>query len=294
MLPATKQPDLIFSLEGDIYKMQRRPGYAQLLINQNYAGISVLDIWNQQISSTVAFPQAFASTQVIDAWCLRADGQSVILFNQEQRVAVYFSLQSGEPAYRLDIPAAIDNVQDLRYLWQEDTLLLSGGKTSCIFSLEWPDNQPVFVPKSNLQARISQRDWVRALGLLPIYRCNVLQVQNDTGEMLYYDYRVTGKPVIGVVNWKLSAHWSVPAPEEVLRLGYSASARLLFVMDEYEIRAFDRQGVVQAIYPVADGFHYSGLDTLPPDQEHPATLVANASKLSNEHQNLVHVYFLTA
>ena len=63
MFPVKKQPDLIFMVEGDIYKAQRRPGYAQLLINQDYAGISVLDVWNQQISATRAFPQAFAQAQ---------------------------------------------------------------------------------------------------------------------------------------------------------------------------------------------------------------------------------------
>jgi hypothetical protein len=290
MFPVKKQPDLLFTLEGDIYKAQRRPGSAQLLINQDYSGISVLDVWNQQMSSTRAFPQAFAQAQVIDAWCIHADGNLVVLFNQEQRVAVYFSLNVGESAYQLNIPAAIDDFQDLRYLWQGETLLLSGGKTSRIFSLEWPQKQPVFVQKSNLQARLSHPDWVRALGLLPMYRCTVLQVQSDRGEMLYHE--VTDKPVVGSVNWKIPSHWSVPAPKEVP--GLASSDGNLFVLHEYEIHALNTQGEVQTIYPVANGFHYSCFDTLQPDQEHPAALVAIASKLSNERQNLVHVSFLTA
>jgi hypothetical protein len=290
MLSATKQPDLIFSLEGDIYKAQRRPGYAQLIINQDYSGISVLDVWNQQISSTVTFPQAFAEAQVIDAWCLRANGKSVVLFNQEQRIAVYFSLDLGESAYSLNIPTAVNDFQDLRYLWQGDTLLLSGGKTSRIFSLEWLDNQPVFVQKGNLQTHIAQPGWVRALDQLPTYHCNVLRVQCDTGEMLYHN--VTDKPVVGVVNWKAPSQLSMPAPKEVPGVAYAAGH--LFVLHEYEIHALDSQGAVQAIYPVANGFHYSCFDALQPDQEHPAALVAIASKLSNERQNLVHVYFLAA
>ncbi len=284
----TKYPDMLFPLAGDVYKAQRRPGHAHLLVNQDYEGISVLDVWQQRIISTIPFPPRFAAARIIDNWCLRADGNAVMLLNEEERFASFLSLTQNEPAYDLEIPSAIRDVQDLRYLWQEDAFWLAGGRTVSIFTLQEQKNTPVLVEKSNLQARIAQTGWVRALDLLPTYRCNVLSVQSDTGEIRYHTF--ADRPVVGVLNWKDSFRLSVPAPEEVPNLAFGAGR--LFILQEYEIHELNEQGEIQAVYPVTDGFHYYCFDTLRANQGRPPALVAIASKLSDDRASQVQVYHL--
>ncbi|WP_149403917.1 hypothetical protein [Dictyobacter arantiisoli] len=50
-----KKPDLQFSLAGDIYIAQCRPGFPQLLVNQDYERVAILDVWNAQIITTIPF-----------------------------------------------------------------------------------------------------------------------------------------------------------------------------------------------------------------------------------------------
>jgi hypothetical protein len=283
-----KQPDLLFALAGDIYRAQRRPGSTQLLINQDYKGIALLDVWKAQIHTTLPFPASFAEAQVIDGWCLRADGGAAAIFNEEQQRAAYLPLETDEPASPLPIPETMNTFQDLRYLWEKDDLWLSGGKTSRISTLTWPQGKPIWEAKSNLQARIAHTAWVRTLDLLPTYNSTVLRVQPDTGDILYHTF--AEEPVVGVVNWKGQPQWSITAPQEVS--GLTLASHHLFVLHEYEIHALNMQGQIQAVYPVTEGFHFSCFDTLPAQEGHPAALVALASMLADESQNLVHVSIL--
>ena len=283
-----RQPDLLFPLAGDIYVAQRRPGSTQLLINQDYEGIAILDVWNTQVRTTIPFPATFAEVPVIDNWCLRVDGGAVTIFNEQQQLAAYLPLEADEPAAMLPVPAAMSTFQDLRYSWEKDALWLSDGKNSSISMLVWSEGQPAWLEKSNLQARIAHTAWVRTLDLLPIYRCTVLRVQPDTGDILYHTF--AEESVVGVLNWKGQPQWSVAAPQEVAALALSADQ--LFVLHEYEIHALNMQGEIQAVYPVSKGFHYSCFDTLPALEGRPAALVAIASMLADESQNLVQVYEL--
>jgi hypothetical protein len=285
-----KQPDLLFLLTGDIYIAQRRPGSTQLLINQDYEGIALLDVWNAKIHTTIPFPTTFTQAQVIDGWCLREDGGAVVIFNEEQRLAAYIPLETDETTSLLPVPDTMSTFRDLRYLWEKENLWLAGGKTSRISTLTWPQEQPTWVEKSNLQARVAHTEWVRILDLLPTYRCSVLRVQPDTGDMLYHT--LAEEPVVGVVNWKGAPQWSVKAPKEVL--GLALAADQLFVLQEYEIHALNMRGEIQAVYPVSEGFHYSCFDTLPAQEERPAALVTIASMLADESRNMIHVYALGA
>jgi hypothetical protein len=284
------QPDLLFLLTGDIYRAQRRPGSTQLLINQAYEGIALLDVWNAKIQTTIPFPTPFTQVPVINGWCLREDGGAVVIFHEEQRLAAYLPLETDETTSLLPVPDTISTFQDLRYLWEKDNLWLAGGKALDIFTLTWSQEQPTWVEKSNLQAYIAHTEWARSLLRFPSYYCTVLRVQPDTGDMLYHT--LAEESVVGVVNWKGGPQWSVKAPQEVPRLALAADQ--LFVLQEYEVQALNRQGEIQAVYPVSEGFHYSCFDTLPAQEEHPAALVAIASMLADERQHLIHVYALEA
>jgi hypothetical protein len=284
-----KQPDLHFFLTGDIYRAQRRPGSAQLLINQAYEGIALLDVWKAKLHPTIPFPSTFTEVPIIDGWCLREDGGAVVILNEEQRLAAYIPLETDETPSLLPVPERMSTFQELRYLWEtKDTLWLTNRETYSMYTLTWSQEHPTWVKKSGLQARIAHTEWVRRLDLLPTYRCNVLRVQPDTGEMLYH--RWDEEPVIGVVNWKGGPQWSVKAPKEVPHLALGADQ--LFVLQEYEIQAFNRQGEIQAVYPAAEGFHYCGFETLPAHEGHPAALVTIASLLADTHQHLIQVYAL--
>ncbi|MEH2110511.1 hypothetical protein [Nostoc sp.] len=281
-------PDTKFVIAGDIYKVQRRPMHSHIVINNNYQGIRVVDPWNGNDLLQVDFTEGYSNSGIINEWCFRADGQAVLILNEEHRTASLLSLESNLPSYSLLCPS-VQRVIDLRYIWEKNLFWITGGKSYAFFHLEWQGDIPIFVERSGMQARIAHRSWRRALDKLPVSNCNVLRVEADKSQMLYHDFSEKSGQV-GVVSWQDEISWSAPAPEEVSRLAFDG--KQMFILHEYEVHALNEQGQIETVYPVPEGFHYSGLDTIPAQDNKPAALVLVCNSLSDPHYNQFLVYQL--
>ncbi len=281
-------PNIRFAITGDIYKVQRRPMHSHIIINNNYQGIKVIDIWNGNNLLQVDFTEGYSDSGIIDDWCFRADGQAILTLNEECRTASLLSLEIDKSSYSLSCPS-VQRVMDLRYLWVGDLFWITGGKSYGFFHLQWHDNMPIFIESSGMQARIAHRDWRRALDKLPVSTCNVLREEPDKSQMLYHDF--SEKPgQIGVISWQHEISWSAQAPEEVPRLAFDG--KHMFILYEYEVHALNEQGQIETVYPAPEGFHYSGLDTVPAQDGNPAALVLICNSLSDSNYNQVLVYQL--
>jgi hypothetical protein len=283
-----KAPDLVFPLAKDVYKVQKRPGHCQIVVNNGYQGIKVIDPWSGTEVIEVSFTANYADSRVISEWCFRADGEAILLLNEENRKACWLALDSSGKLYDLDCPP-FKIITDLRYIWEDDLFWITSGKSYKFFQLQWQDGLPMFVESSGIKARIAHRAWRQALDRLPVEGCNVLRVEPDKSQMLYHHFSASPGQV-GVVSWSDETIWSAPAPLEVPRLAFHKAQ--MFILYEYEVHAINEQGQIEVVYPVPEGFHYSGLDTIPAQDDQSAALVLVCSSLSTPSLNQVLVYRL--
>jgi hypothetical protein len=281
-------PDIKLAIAGDVYKIQRRPMHNHIVINNGYQGLRVIDPWTGNDVLGVDFTKDYDNSGIVDEWCFRADGQVILVLNEESRAACWLSLEGGGLSYDLKCPP-LNRLIDLRYLWEGDSFWITGGKSYSFFQLQWQDSVPAFVESSGIKARIAHRAWRQALDRLPDSKCNVLRVESDKSQILYHHF--SEKPGrVGAVSWHHETMWSAPAPEEVPRLAFHEGR--MFVLHEYEAHSLNEQGQVEAVYPVPQGFHYSDLDTVPAQNDYPAALVLVCSSLADPQVTQLLVYRL--
>jgi hypothetical protein len=283
------QPDKQFTLSGDIYQVQQRPGHAEMVVNQDYSGISIVRVWEADTTVTFPFAARFAEVGIIDSWCIRADGDAVLLFNADKGLASLVLLTPGLPTYDISLPSSLRPLNDLRYFWKRGVFWLTGCHSDAFYALEWQEGSPHIVEKSSLEARKTQPAWMRMLDQLPVYDCTVERVRPDNGRVLFHTYKKQPGE-IGVISWKNDFHYQAPAPQDFGALAFQGGR--MFVLYEYEIQALSPLGTVQAIYPAPQGFHYTGFDTVPESPQGPAALLAIASALDDSRVNQVQIYRL--
>ncbi|GEM_PF-3202707 len=255
----TPHPTQQLSLPGDVYRIQRRPGTAQLILNDNYQGLRVFDPWSASNNIQAAFPDGYDSTGIVHVWCFRADGQAALVLNAESHIAAWMPLSLTDPhaGQAFMFPAAY-NPLHVRCLWEDDTLLITD-KSQSFLRLVWSDGQPTLIPSTSLDVRIQEPIWRRALDRLP-QACTILRQEADTQRMLYYEY-TEQLARIGIISWRnQSEDWSIPAPDTVFRL--ASSSQSLFVLQESEVQQWNRDGALEAIYAAPTGYRCFDLDTL--------------------------------
>jgi hypothetical protein len=283
-----QNPAREFTLEGDLYQVQRRPMHPHIVVNDDYRGIRVLDPWSGTDVLRVGFTEEYRASGVISGWCFRSDGASVLVLNEAPRTACWLPLDPDGCSFNVACPP-LRRVADLRYLWEGDSFWITGGKSHDFYEQRWERGLPNFVASGGLKARIDHPNWRRALECLPLDGCNVERVESDNSQMLYH-YFAASPERVGMVAWRSGVTWSTPAPDEVQRLAFHGDR--MFVMRDYEVHALNRQGQVEAVYPASKNFRYCGLDTLPAQDAHPAALVLISSAQHDSHLNQCLVYQL--
>lgn len=266
MTESSLSPNYTQLLAGDIYRMQRRPGTGQLVVNDDYRGLRVIDPWLASDPIYLPFPTDYDSAGIIDIWCFRADGSAALVISSENGAAAWISLQEPGQAHALTYPPQRKAV-GIRYVW-DDTLLLIDTSGSFL-ELVWTDGQPSLVPRASIDVRLRHRAWRQALERLPTL-CNVLRHEPDRARLLYYDHAAQPER-IGVINWhNPSAEWAIVVPASVLRL--AANNYTLFVLRDGAVWSWNQCGGSKAVYPVPDGYDCIDLETLPATSRHPSTL----------------------
>jgi hypothetical protein len=282
------RPEIVVPIEGDVYVAQRRPAHRQIVINDDYRGIKLVEPRTGRELPGAPVPDGFRSSGVIDAWCFRADGGSVLVMSNESRAAALISLEAGGHSVDLIRPP-FKTVSDIRYLWEGDSLWMAGGKSFGFFQLVSRDGEWSFQEVSSMVLRRAHPHFRRAVDRLPIGSCNVLRVEPDERRLAFHEW--SGEPGrIGVMSYHDETAWSVPVDGEVPRLAFHGDS--LFVLQEYEVLAIDRRGAIEARYPASEGFSFVDLDTLPGSGDEPARLVLVCSDLGNPRNGRALIYRL--
>ena len=257
-----------FTMTGDVYQVQRRPSFGQIVINDDYQGVRVLDPWTGADIIRTEFTVEYRESGIISEWCLRADGNRVLVLNEKPRSACLLSLDSSTSR---DVPCPpLRLVTDVRYVWEGDSLWISGGKSFGFYELQWHDGTPAFVPSGGLKARFAHPSWRRALEGLPVDKSHVKRVEPDRSRLLYHLFDESPGRV-GMIDWRSGATWSAQAGEEVPILAFHDDR--MFVLQEFEVQQVTRNGDVEAVYRAPDAFRHSGMDTIPSIGGRPAALV---------------------
>ena len=277
-----------FEFNDMIYLLQRRPAHTDVILNHKSQGIRVLDPWNGTDFCRIDFTKGYDSSGLINGWCLRSDGQAVLVLHQESRTASLLSLTASSASYDLKAPP-LPEMSDLRYIWENDSFWLTGGHCFASFNLQWQEGKPTFVERGTIYARIKHRAWRQALDKLKILSSKVLRVEPDKERLIYYDF--DEKPEqMGVLNWGDKTQWSIPAYGYVPVMAYHKEH--LFLMHDYEVHAINHARQVETIYLVPEGFYCSGVDIIPSHHGHPAALVVACSWLRNPERSQILLYEL--
>ncbi len=276
-----------FILKGDVYRVQRRPLHSHIVINDDYHGIRIIDPWSGADVLRVGFTEEYRTAGgAISGWCLRSDGDTALVLNEEPRMACWLPLKPEGGSCNVVCPP-FQHVANLSYLWETDSFWITDGKSHDFYELQWREGLPIFV--ANEKVRIVHPAWSRTLERLPLEGCNVMRVESDKSQILYHCFGDSPRGA-GMLNWRSGVTWFARVMEDVQRLAFHEDR--MFVMYDYEVHALNGQGQVETVYPAPNNFRYSGLDTLPAKDMHPAALVLICWSQHDPHLNQCLVYQL--
>lgn len=269
--PMSRAPARSFVLPGDVYRVQRRPGHPQLVVNDGYEGIAVVDPWDGDVVARVPFSPAFHRAGSVDAWIFRADGDAVLVLNEEDAAACILSLAGGAPR-DLAVPETLA-LPSLAALWNGDVLWATSGKYMQSFRVETAAANPEFSARSSIAARAAETSWRTALDAVRLFQCNVLRVEMDLARMVFYNYTAQ-PPHLGVVDWGTRTVRAHPCAAQPARA--AASERGIVVMGEIVAGLVDADGAMETICEAPEGMRFLDVAVLPADSGRAETLVVLA------------------
>jgi len=305
-----KKPVKHLFLPGELYKVHRRPMQPQIVINDSNQGIKIIDPWREEVKAIIAFTENYISSGTKDQWCFRSDGNAMLVLSGENRTVCWLSLEGGQ-SYDLKCPP-FPRIADLRYVWNEDSFLITGGKSSKVYQLEWQEGTPIFVDISSLESRRSQLAWRCTLDKIFLLNSNVLRVESDKHQMLYHNFNEEADQ-IGIANWRYQIVSAVVAPKPIAtaegcysfvsREGKAESVntnllpislirlasfnKRVFVMYDYEVYFLKENGEIDNTYSAPTNFCYSDLDTIPAQNGYTSALVLGCKSLNGSDSQLL-------
>lgn len=276
-----------FSLPLSVYRMARRPGHLQLVVNNGYQGIALLDIQTGKIFSTFNFPPGYGPDGVVSAILLRSDGREAFALNQESGMGCIFDLENKQSPIIVKLPL-FKAIYDLRYLWNTDIFWLTGAGSPTNFQLK-KDASLIFDRGNPRELTAGYLPFARALNKIPWKGCNVIRTEPEKNQMLYHLYSESPSK-IGVINWGSGSSWSFeidgPVPDFV------ADISRVFILGEFEIREFSFKGLKRREFKSGNGFHFSNLELFPRSQVNQPLLVTVSHPLSGKEGSRISVYEL--
>lgn len=303
-------PEKNLVLRGELHKVHRHPMHPQIVIHDGNQGVQIIDPWREEVKAVVPFTKNYISSKTSDEWCFRSDGNAMLVLSGENRTVCLLSLEGGH-SYDLECPP-IPRIADLRYVWNEDSFWITGGKSSSVYKLEWQESTPIFVEISSIESRRSQRGWRRTLDKISLLHSNVLRIESDKYQMLYHSVDEETAQ-IGIANWRDEIVSTVLAPKPIATVegsysfaswegkGESVTTNLLplslvrlasfnerlFVMYDDEVYSLKKNGEIENNYPAPTNFCYTDLDTIPAQIGYPPALVVGCKSLNSSDSQLL-------
>jgi hypothetical protein len=272
-----------FDLALEVHQIQRRPSFRQLLLNEDYRGLCVLDISTHKLVLNIPFPADYASDGGIDNWCLRADGDAAIVFRDDDDAACWFSLR--EQTSRSVSHPPWSTTQGMPYDWRGDALWLMDPE-SFRFAVLY-GGETVFRETDGFQALQENRAWRRSVDRMRRAGGGCWRVEPEHARLLYVATNENGTQA-GIIGWVDQIDLAVPVAVPPPRI--AAHQRQLFLLHEYEAMQVDTTGAVVRRFPVPEGFRFVGLDTVPADGRAEASLVLVSTNLDGGEVTRFSVY----
>lgn len=257
----------------DIYLVQRRPGHAQLVVNDGYDGLLVLDPWRQEVLWRCPFPATYPRRGTIDSWCLRADGALAMVFQDDGTGGAALVPLDGGPAMAASHPSWGDT-QAMPYDWRGEDLWLMDPE-QFEFGVVRGADLSAFVPQDGHQVLTSNRSWRRALDRMRRAKGFCMRVEPDRGRMLWASPARDGGPAIGMVSWVDEAEVSVRLDAMPSRVAMASGC--FVALYEYEVRVLAVDGTVIARHVPPPMHHFVAVDVLPHRDGRPESIALVAA-----------------
>lgn len=283
-----QQPSKHYYFPFNIYTVQRRPSFAHIFVNKGTEGIGIIDVYTGVLIEEKPFSKNFDSSGIINAWCLKSDGNSMMAFNHDSYTACIITFNDKQMSVDIK-PPPFKTFWDLRYLWDDQSCLLTGGRLSGIYMLNLKGDVPLFLELTGREAASVNLPWLKMINQIPIDDCNVLKVETDKKQFVYHNYSVT-PALVSVANWDNGMSWSIKAPSKIFEL--AVQHQTLFFLYEHKIDIVNSAGKVTGALTPPQGFHFISMDTLPASEKNNESLIAVSNSLSGPLQSCVAVYKL--
>lgn len=292
----TSYPDKEIAVKGNLYNLHRRPMHPEVIINDSDHGVQIIEPWLGEIKALIPFNENFTYAGIRNEWCFQADGKNMMVLSEENRMAIWLSLQE-DSSFLLECPP-MPRIADFRYVWDESSCWITGGKSNRVYKIEWYKNTPVFRQVSSIESRRVQRKWRSTLESISLFDSNVLRVEPEKLQMLYHNLK-NDPSQIGIANWSDEMILTVSAPKPIpTAMGSYSMTNLegkseniqtslyprslislaslnnrLYIMYEDEAFCLNNQGEIEFIYPAPENFRYVDMDTIPSLSDFPPTLI---------------------
>ena len=253
------KPILELDQRSDIYMFQRRPSTGHFVINDEYAGLAILDPWHGAVVERAPFPQDFRGGGVVNGWCLRSDGLAVLVLNDSEKAACLLSLGAPVSQSCMEYPE-ISTAWNIFYSWDEDLWLADAQSKRC-FHLKTDGNGAGLVEQP--RARVLDRNplWRLALERIPD-EAVIRRIEPDMRRALFYQFH-DAEHRVGMIGWQAE-------DETLVSIRYSESAprlavdgQCLVVLREYGIDWLHHDGSVRETVEPPTGYHFFHLNALP-------------------------------
>jgi hypothetical protein len=260
-----------FEIRADVYRMHRRVGEPQIVVNDDYRGLRVIDLWSGEDVARFPFPEERQGFGVIDAWAFRADGDLAAVFEDESRSACIVSLRDGT-RQAIEHPSW-PVTTGMPYHWRGDTLWLKDPESFAFAALD--PRTGAFTEDDGLRALQTNRAWRRALDRMRRRSAACERVEPELEQFLVIVHG--DHPHVGRIGWADQPDRLHPTIRGVARL--ASLGESLVALAEYELVVLDERGIEQSRHAAPKGFHFLDVETLPSSNGQPAAVVTAASAL---------------
>lgn len=264
-----------FDLGNETYAVQRRPGHDDLVVNDGYSGLMLVSPLHGSVMRRVGFAKGYSIAGRIDSWCLRADGDQAVVFDDTDGRACIISLADGTSRV-LEHPGW-SSTQGCAYDWRGRTLWLKH-PDELRFAVLRTTNEPARLEAVDaLVALQENRAWRRCLDRLRRLGARCIRVEPDRGQLLYVSEDGTS---IGAIGWVDQPQLAMTTPAPAHRVAWHE--RGLAILQEYEAEWLDEAGSVVQRFTAPEGFHFAEIETVPKPESTGSALVLVANSLTGE------------
>lgn len=198
-------------LRGDIYLMRRRAGHAQVILNDAYRGLRVVDPWDGSEVARVPFSEQFRQGGgAVALLYVRADGLQALAADFEGPCGALMDLTGGAPTDVLMPPSG--DARSAAHVWDERGLVCADTRLERFYEME----AGRLSKASSLQVRKARPGWRRALHENTFPSGSVARVYNDERAAVTY-HRAQAQSGVRVMraSWEESLSWGSPERDRV-------------------------------------------------------------------------------